>query len=415
MHYGYLSLLAILLAVVIGFWRDLNVGILAMGLAFLLGSFGAGLTPIQIIAFWPTKLFVTLIGVSLLFSMARCNKTLDRVAALSIAAAQGNGPLIPWIFFFLAAGFAAIGPGNIAVVAILSPIAMAVAAETRTPSILMAAMLIGGSNAGGMSPIAPTGIIGINLSQQYLNVDTSFTTWAAMSLSAFVWCFLLYFYYGGLRLQKRKTVRKENSVALNRENKLTLFAMAFLIIVVAVFHWDLGLSAFLAASILLVFKAADEKSSIAGIPWSALILVAGTGTLIEVSAQLGGIDLLTDLFKTFMTESTAVSLIGVISGLMTFFASASGVVMPTLIRTLPGLLSQFHFLSAPIMVASIVAGGHLVTTGPFTTLGALALAALPPEQNRQKFLRAQLLTSLAGIVFTFLWFFLLFKLPFFAV
>ena len=412
MSYAYLSLLAIGLAVFLGFWRDLNVGILSLAFAFPLGVLGAGLTPSEIISFWPTKLFVTLIGVSLLFSIARCNQTLERIAAKSIALARGNGPLIPWIFFLLAAIFAAIGPGNIAVVAILSPIAMTIAADLKISPILMAAMLIGGSNAGGMSPIAPTGIIGINLAQQYLNVDTALSTWLAMIISAFLYCLLLYFIYGGYRLEKKNFKEMPNLEKFNRNNKMTLAAMIFLIIAVAFLQWDLGFSAFLAASTLLLFKAGQEKESIAQIPWSALILVAGTGALIEVTAKLGGIDLLTMFFKNLMTEKTATSLLGLISGIMTFFASASGVVMPTLIRTLPSLLSEFDFLSAPIMVAAIVAGGHLVTTGPFTTLGALALAALNPAHDRAKFMRAQLLTSLLGMAFTFVLFFFLFKLPF---
>lgn len=414
MDLATISLLAIVLAIVVGFWRDINVGVLSMGFAFFLGVWGAGFTANQILAFWPTKLFVTLIGVSLLFSMARCNGTLERLARRSVALARGNGPLIPWIFFMLAAIFAAIGPGNIAVVAILGPIAMAIAQEMSISPILMATLLIGGSNAGGMSPIAPTGIIGFNLSQQYLNIDTTFSTWLAMALSAFLWCLVIYFIYGGYKLPQKNVSEHNEVIPLEWKHKLTMVGMLALIIVVAFLRWDLGLSAFAISGILLALKVGEEKAALAGIPWGAMILVAGTGTLIEVTAHLGGIDLLTGFFRHFMSEQTAPAVMGVISSIMTFFASASGVVMPTLIRTLPGLLQDLQPVSASVMVAAIVAGGHLVTTGPFTTLGALASASLTPEQDRSQFIRQQLLTAVASTVFGFLLFLVLFQLPWFS-
>ena len=411
MNYAVISLLAILVAIIIGFWRHINVGFLSMGLAFLLGSGAAGFTAKQIIAFWPTNLFVTLIGVSMLFSMARVNGTLEHLARRSVALARGNGPLIPWIFFFLAAIFAAIGPGNIAVVAILGPIAMTIAQEMAIPPILMAAFLIGGANAGGMSPIAPTGIIGVNLTETYLGASAGNQIWLATMLTSFAWCLLLYFLYGGYRLANMKTEAVQPQQTLERRHWLTIAGMTVLIAAVSILKWDLGLTAFAVSAVLLTLKAANEKQSMAGIPWGAMILVAGTGTLIEVTAALGGIDLLTSFFRHFMTAATATSLIGLISAVMTFFASASGVVMPTLIRTLPGLLAGLPGISAAAMAAAITAGGHLITTGPFTTLGALASASLTPQQDRNDFLKQQMLTALGSVVFTFLFFFLLFRLP----
>ncbi|MCE5195548.1 MAG: hypothetical protein LLG09_00140 [Negativicutes bacterium] len=411
MNYAAISLLAILFAIIIGFWRHINVGFLSLGLAFLLGSGAAGFTAKQIIAFWPTNLFVTLIGVSMLFSMARVNGTLEQLARRCVSLARGNGPLIPWIFFFLAAIFAAIGPGNIAVVAILGPIAMTIAQEMTIPPILMAAFLIGGANAGGMSPIAPTGIIGVNLTETYLGASAGNQIWLATMLASFAWCFLLYIFYGGYRLTNTRTAAAQPPEALERRHWLTIAGMAVLIVAVSILKWDLGLTAFAVSAVLLTLKAANEQQSMAGIPWGAMILVAGTGTLIEVTAALGGIDLLTSFFRRFMTAATATSLMGLISAVMTFFASASGVVMPTLIRTLPGLLAGLPGISAAAMAAAITAGGHLITTGPFTTLGALASASLTPQQDRQDFLKQQMLTALGSVVFSFLFFFLLFRLP----
>ena len=63
------------------------------------------------------------------------------------------------MFFFVAAGLASLGPGNIASAALIAPIAMAVAGRAGIPAFLMAIMVGNGANAGSLSPFAPTGII----------------------------------------------------------------------------------------------------------------------------------------------------------------------------------------------------------------------------------------------------------------
>ena len=51
------------------------------------------------------------------------------------------------------------GPGNIAGIALLAPLAMATAHRAKVPPFLMAIMAGNGANAGAFSPFAPTGVI----------------------------------------------------------------------------------------------------------------------------------------------------------------------------------------------------------------------------------------------------------------
>src|SRR5262249_39414221 len=93
------------------------------------------------------------------FGQANVNGTLDKVAKLSVKLARGNLGLIPVIFFFLAAGLASVGAGNIATTALLAPVAMMVAGNLGISAFLMTVCVCCGANAGALSPIAPTGII----------------------------------------------------------------------------------------------------------------------------------------------------------------------------------------------------------------------------------------------------------------
>src|SRR5204862_4353207 len=100
-----------------------------------------------------------LCGVTLCFSQANVNGTLDKIAKLSVKLARGNTGMIPVIFFFLAAGLASVGAGNIATTALLAPVAMAVAGNLGISAFLMTVCVCCGANAGALSPFAPTGVI----------------------------------------------------------------------------------------------------------------------------------------------------------------------------------------------------------------------------------------------------------------
>ena len=128
-------------------------------MAWIIGVYIGGMRVNDVIAGFPTPLFLTLAGVTLLFSLAQCNGTLDKLAHHAVRACRGNRGVVPIMFFVLAATLASMGPGNIATAALLAPMAMTTAARFGIPPFLMAIMVGNGANAGALSPFAPTGII----------------------------------------------------------------------------------------------------------------------------------------------------------------------------------------------------------------------------------------------------------------
>ena len=84
-----------------------------------------------VMAGFPSQLFLTLIGVTLLFALAETNGTLERITHHAVRLCRGNCGTIPIMFFALGAVVSSIGPGNIATAALLAPLAMATAVRTR--------------------------------------------------------------------------------------------------------------------------------------------------------------------------------------------------------------------------------------------------------------------------------------------
>ena len=75
-----LSLIALLVAIALSMATKLNVGVLAMAFAWLIGTYVAGWRVDQVVAGFPASLFLTLAGVTLLCALAESNGTLERLA-----------------------------------------------------------------------------------------------------------------------------------------------------------------------------------------------------------------------------------------------------------------------------------------------------------------------------------------------
>jgi hypothetical protein len=59
-------------------------------------------------------------------------------------------------------------------------------------------------------------------------------------------------------------------------------------------------------------------------------------------------------------------------------------VLPAFLPLVPGLAQQLPGSSAAGIAMSMNVGGHLVDVSPLSTIGALCIAALPPEADAKK-------------------------------
>ncbi|MFZ5968167.1 MAG: SLC13 family permease [Bacillota bacterium] len=417
MNMGLISLLVLVLAIFIGFKRGVNTGLVSIAFSFILGFFvmtdiskdpavpklvamsAAAAKGKALVAGFNTSLFFILVGMTFLFSIAKVNGTLELLARKSAHLAKGNRKLIPILFFVFSTVLAAIGPGNIAVCALVLPIAMAVAHEEKISSLLMAAMVIAGSNAGGLSPIAPTGIIGTQLSEK-IGFNTSMHVFINMVIAQVVIAAVCFVVLGGLKLKKDTDVAEAKVEAFNSVQIQTLVVIALVVAAIIVLKLHIGMIAFLGGAVLLLLNAADEKKTIAAMPWGTLLLVTGVGVLVNVVDKAGGIKYLTDTLSAFMNTTTAAPIMTIVGGLMSSVSSASGVVMPTLIPTVPGLVETMGgAVKGETLISAIILGAHFVTNSPLSTLGALAMASAHESEDNDKLFRGLLVLGFGGVLF----------------
>ena len=103
--------------------------------------------------------------------------------------------------------------------------------------------------------------------------------------------------------------------------------------------------------------------------------------LISLLDQTGGLDLFTRLLAGVSTPESVTAVIAFSTGFISIYSSTSGVVLPAMLPTVPGLAAQLGGVE-PIAIASAMnVGGHLVDVSALSTLGALCMAAAPKTED----------------------------------
>jgi di/tricarboxylate transporter len=412
MNLAYVSLGALVLAILVSCFTELNVGVLALALAWIVGVYVGGIPLNDVIGGFPVSLFLTLAGVTLLFSQAQQNRTLDRIAHRAVRVCRGNTGLIPIMFFVLGCALASAGPGNISTAALLGPMAMAVAGRAAIPAFLMIIMVGNGAQAGALSPFAPTGVIVNGLMAKIgLAGHEWFTYWTNLAAHAAV-AFGGYALFGGLKLfasTASVTIEhKAEDIEFDTSNLITIVVIAALLIGVLFFRVNVGMGAFACAVILAGVGAADHKEAIKRMPWSVIVMMSGVTVLIALMEKTGGLDLFTAALARLATPDTITGVIAFVTGLISVYSSTSGVVLPAFLPTIPGLIERLGGGNPLAIAASMNIGAHLVDLSPLSTTGALCIAAVASGENIRsvfnKLLVWGLSMTIVGGVFCYIFF-----------
>lgn len=389
-----LALLALIVVLALGAVRpELNVGVLATAVAFGLGMGLLGLGVAEVSDFLPAQLLLTVVGITLLFELARSNGTLDQVTRAVLRLARGNSRVLPLVFFLLTFALSALGPGNIAATTLLAPVAMGIAVRAGINPTLMAILVCTGANAGTFSPAAVTGGINaallqrIGLEEPGLPVRIFLAVAAIQSVTAL----LAYALFGGYRAGRSVEGVSVGRAALDPAQRLTLGAVGLFVLGVMVFNVPPVAGAFVLAALLALFKLGDLEQSLHRLPWSVVMLIGGISILMGLLERLGSLELLTSLLARYSSPEAVNALLALLSGLASVGSSSSGVVMPLMVPLAPELLEKLGGGDLVRAVIAIDIGSHMVDVSPLSTLGALCMASLPEDADRSRLFRQMLL------------------------
>ena len=391
-----LSLLFLLLAIFLGFVRKMNTGLLCIAFALVLGRM-SGVSDAVIMKGFNSSLFIMLLGVTYLFSMAQINGSLDLLAQKVIALAGRRVYLIPIIIYVFSIVLAALGPGSVPTMAIMMVFSMSLAAEMKISPVLLSTLTVLGACAGGLSPLAATGIIGANLCAEFglTGIENDFLLNGVFSFT--VYAVIVYVWLGGYKLRAAEDVGEKVIQSFNRKQLLTIAGIVAMVFMVMLLHINVGLVSFAVAAVLSFLRVSEEAKAIRHIPWNTLLLITGVGVLMQLIIDLGGINILSAALVSIMSAKSAAAVMGLTSGIMSWFSSSSGVVMPTLLPTVPHIAQQLGGVNELELASSITTISHVAAISPLSTGGALALAAYASAANANQKQQQNLFMKMFGV------------------
>lgn len=376
MDIGLIALIILIVVIALGFWKKLNVGLLAIAAATILGYASGMFTGKEIIKGFSSSLFMTLLGVTFLFGVVQSNGCLEKLMQKSVAICGKQVWMIPILMYVMGWVMSAIGPGCVPTLAFVAAVAIPLSHATGYNPLML--MMIGdvATYSGRFTAITPEGILvtkllaeqnyTINLVPMILNVG----------IGTLILSVIFFLFYKGYKVQPAAHV--EGAVKVESFTGKQLLALGGIILMIAAVVFakvDVGLASFVVAMALILLGVGDEKTAIKSVPWGTLIMVTGVGVLMNLVIGTGGIDMLANGLASVMSPATAPALIGLTAGCMSWFSSTMGVVLPTLIPTV-GKIAETVGGSVSILEMVSVIGIVSSSAGfsPASTVGAIIMA-----------------------------------------
>ncbi len=388
----------------------INIGILAFIAAFVVGTTVLGLGEDAVLAGFPSSLFVTIVGVTYLFSVAKLNGTIDLLVQAGVRLVRGRTSLVPWVLFAVAAVLTALGTFTPAAVALLVPVGMSFASRHEVSPLMIGMMVIAGAHAGAFSPISVSGVLVMGMMAQTSMAISP----AVLFFASFAFNLMLSLVtYGMLHWWRQpksvayamstETATGEPTITetptdsrapITWQQWATLLALLGLVTGALVLRLPIGFLALAAGALLSLFDMNKQSKAIEGVSWSTILLVGGMVTYVGILEQAGTIEMVSQSAVGLGAPLLVTLMLCLTVAITSAFASSTAIL--TAIIPIAAPLLQSSTLPVAGVVAAMAISTTIVDVSPFSTNGALVLANFPGT-DRTRFYR-QLIAYTCGIV-----------------
>lgn len=413
-----LMLMALAISIGLGYKTKINIGFFTIAFAYLLGCFGMGLKPSEVIELWPVKIFFIILSVTLFYNFALANGTLEKLASHLLYKCRKFPQFLPLAIFFAATIIAGLGAGFYTVLAFMAPITLLLCKKTNMNMVIGGMAANYGALAGANFMTSQSGIIFRSLME-----NTGISSQTAFSYSGGIFVLTLLIPIAVLGIYTLWN-RKSNSIVIedqkpepfDKKQKQSIFLIILMMSIVLVFpilhlvfpdaktisflnsKIDIAFLAITFSLISLLMKLADEKKVIALVPWGTLIMICGVGMLIALGVKLGIITTLSEWLANNVPVWIIPVLLCLISAIMSVFSSTLGVVAPTLFPIVPAL-AVTSGLNPLVLFICIVVGAQSTAISPFSSGGSLIMASAPADMDKTKFFNQLLFKAIpVGVI-----------------
>ncbi|MCI3220671.1 SLC13 family permease [Streptomyces sp. NP-1717] len=403
-----ISIIALVLIFALATFSSVHLGVLAIVAAFIVGSTVVDESTDDIFSGFPGDLFVVLVGVTLLFGIAKSNGTVDWLVNAAVKAVRGRIALIPWVMFLVTAVLTAVGAVTPAAVGIVAPIGLGFAASHGISPVLMGLFIANGASAGGFSPIGVFGGITNNVVERNDLPGNPALLFTASFLFNVGLCVIIFLIFGGRQLLGRIATTDGDGAGdgvaergggteasggtpspeppgLDLPRALTLLGILGLVAGALFFDLDVGLMALTVAVVLSLVAPQSAKGAVDRCAWSTVLLVCGIVTYVSQMERMGTIDYLGERVADIQAPLLGALLICLIGAVVSAFASTTGMLGALIPLAVPFLLTGQ--VGAVGLITALAISASVVDASPFSTSGALITANTPTDQRDLVFRR----------------------------
>jgi di/tricarboxylate transporter len=381
--------IAIFVAVfAIATFRSIHLGALMLPAACAVGVWLAGMSLREIVAGFPVTILVLIAGVTFFFGIAQANGTIDRLVEKLLGAFGARRGLLPFLFFLITAGVAAMGSPQAGYV--VMPFAMPAARRSALDPTLMAIAISSGISAGGLAPTSLFGIV-TNGTAHQAGIDLNPLTLLAVStvanltlVAAATW-----FFPGSSVAATSRDGETETAPAVARarftpHQIATLVSIAGLMLSVITGFWlglepDVGVIAFGFGTVLALLSPEAGAEGIRRIDWTTILMVGGIVTFVGVLQRMDAVNLLGHAAMTVGTPIVAAFTICMIAGAVSAFASTTGVLAALVPMAVP--LAASGGVAGWALIGAMGVCATIVDVSPFSNTGALLIASAAEDER----------------------------------
>jgi len=385
-----ISILILVAIFAVGTTLKVNLGVLGLVAAFGLGT-ALGVSEDDIFGGFPGDLFVILVGVTYLFAIASKNGTVNWLIQAAVRGVGGRTAAIPVVMFLVTAVLTASGAVVPGAVAIVAPIGLGFASQYNINPALMGLFIINGATAGGFSPISVFGSIVNGVVERNDLAENATLLFASSFVFNALLCVIVFFIFGGRELLNRRldvgatdeqveaSEDTVEDVSLDRDKILTLIGIVTLVFVALAFEVDVGFVALSIAAVLSVLSPESTKGAVDKVAWATVLLICGIVTYVSLLENIGTIDWLGEQVATIGAALFAAMLICYVGGVVSAFASTTGILGALIPLAVPFL--ETGAVGAVGLIIALSISSSVVDSSPFSTSGALTVAAAPEDKR----------------------------------
>src|SRR5258708_6038972 len=404
-----IPILALIAMFVAATLLPINMGTLGFVAAFLVGTLAVGMNTDDIIAGFPSDLFLTLVGVTYLFAIAQNNGTVDLMIRGAVRLVRGRVAFIPWVMFGITGLLTALGALGPAAVAVIAPIALGFAKQYKIKVLMMGMMVIHGAQAGGFSPISVYGVTVNNIVAKAGLLNSPLALFLGSLFFNAAIGVLLFVFLGGRSLigrtvhddidsddstggspqpdgtggptsdngtgaiatvtqtEPRVVVKPTPTHSVTYDQVLTLIGLGALAVFSLILDLDIGFVSMTVAAVLALASPKAQKGAVSQISWSTVLLIGGVLTFVGVLQEAGSVEWVGNGVAKLGMPLLVALLLCYLGAIVSAFASSTAILGATIPLAVPLLLAGEV---SPIgVVVALAISSTIVDVSPFSTNG----------------------------------------------